>query len=302
MLSYDEKLTEFAQKKSLRRLSRPLRGRADALCDACGSTLPRILYGLKDAATDRCYSVGQSCLQALIRMGAIQKGYLKQSTAVAYQQEMAARGIDLNESTFIEPLSSEAIPASSGRNGVKHFPAPVFIYLREGSANIRATVVLQHTCHQFPAFGSADEPTWEVGWQVTSGGGVLLEKTSRPRPNALYLCFQRAWAQAADQLNSDAEETPITQLDESRRSFTWTDFWSSLHRVGLQSEDVSRILNGATPKLWLQQNPSLGLSYLLSFIQVCKECLDSDITRGASEPLELRYGSGQMSSAVVRSG
>ena len=40
MATYEEKLIAFARGKKLLRLPRPLRNRADAFCDACGSTRP----------------------------------------------------------------------------------------------------------------------------------------------------------------------------------------------------------------------------------------------------------------------
>ncbi len=44
MATYEQKLTLFVQGKRLLRLPRPVRDRADACCDACGSTQPRTLY------------------------------------------------------------------------------------------------------------------------------------------------------------------------------------------------------------------------------------------------------------------
>ena len=67
MSSYEDRINEFAQGKRLIRLSRPLRDAANASCDACGSDLPRILYGLRDEASDRCYFVGDLCLKKLVK-------------------------------------------------------------------------------------------------------------------------------------------------------------------------------------------------------------------------------------------
>ena len=77
MADYEKKLNEFARGKRLSRLMRPVRDRADASCDACGSTQPRMLYGLKgksaDEDSDRYYFVGDTCLKELVRRGAILK-------------------------------------------------------------------------------------------------------------------------------------------------------------------------------------------------------------------------------------
>src|SRR5438034_3963215 len=52
---YDATLEQFARGKRLARLAKYVRARSDDHCDACGSTLPRLLFGLKDAQTERCY-------------------------------------------------------------------------------------------------------------------------------------------------------------------------------------------------------------------------------------------------------
>lgn len=46
--SYEKKLDEFVEGKTFSRLPRPVRDRADAWCDACGSLEPRLLFGLKE--------------------------------------------------------------------------------------------------------------------------------------------------------------------------------------------------------------------------------------------------------------
>ncbi len=49
---------EFAHGKRLLLLPRPVRDRADAFCDACGSSQPRTLCTLKDLESERYYFVG----------------------------------------------------------------------------------------------------------------------------------------------------------------------------------------------------------------------------------------------------
>src|SRR5439155_1300867 len=46
---YDATLEQFARGKRLARLAKYVRARSDDHCDACGSTLPRLLFGLKGA-------------------------------------------------------------------------------------------------------------------------------------------------------------------------------------------------------------------------------------------------------------
>lgn len=91
MGAYEDKLDVFAKGKQLVRLPRPLRDRADALCDACGSTQPRLLYGLRDATTDRRFFVGQNCLVELTRRGVVLRHYGKEPAPKAYEQEMQQR-------------------------------------------------------------------------------------------------------------------------------------------------------------------------------------------------------------------
>ena len=91
MTTYEQKLTGFAQGKRLNRLSRPVRDRADAFCDACGSTQPRTLYPLKELDTGRHYFVGDSCLKELMKLGAIPRRFARESGQGAYETEMQLR-------------------------------------------------------------------------------------------------------------------------------------------------------------------------------------------------------------------
>lgn len=90
-LSYEERLRGFADGKRLGRLSRAVRDAADAVCDACGSELPRTLFGLKDTVSGRFYFVGQSCLAWLLDNGLVARARYRQSAETAYRQEMERR-------------------------------------------------------------------------------------------------------------------------------------------------------------------------------------------------------------------
>ena len=87
----EQRLSEFAEEKRLLRLPRPVRDRADACCDACGSTQPRILYGLKDPDSGRYYFVGNTCLKELVKRGAVLRRFGNESGRVAYEAEMGRR-------------------------------------------------------------------------------------------------------------------------------------------------------------------------------------------------------------------
>src|SRR5207249_11542140 len=88
---YETALQEFARDKRLARLARFVRARPDDHCDACGSTLPRLLFGLKDAKTERCYFVGQNCLNWLFEAGSVARARLRQSSENAFEMDMEIR-------------------------------------------------------------------------------------------------------------------------------------------------------------------------------------------------------------------
>ena len=89
--NYEEKLSEFSQGKRLQRLPHPVRDRADAYCDACGSSLPRTLYAIKDLESDRYFFVGETCLKELANRGAVLRSYGRESGQKSYESEMLMR-------------------------------------------------------------------------------------------------------------------------------------------------------------------------------------------------------------------
>ena len=95
MLRYEKRLAEFAHGKRLLRLPRPVRDRADAFCDACGSSQPRTLYTLKDLGSEGYYFVGDTCLTKLAKSGAVLRRYGQESGQKAYESEMELRTQEL---------------------------------------------------------------------------------------------------------------------------------------------------------------------------------------------------------------
>ena len=91
MPSYEQRINSFAQGKTLLRMARPVRNRADALCDACGSAQPRRLYALADLDTKRHYFVGETCLKELAKRGVVLRRFGRESGQVAYETEMNLR-------------------------------------------------------------------------------------------------------------------------------------------------------------------------------------------------------------------
>ncbi len=100
---YEERLRAFAEGKRLGRLAKAVRDPEDGACDACGSTLPRTLFGLRDTVSDRHYFVGQNCLAWLLETGLVARARYRHSAEVAYRREMEMRRNGAGASTD-EPL------------------------------------------------------------------------------------------------------------------------------------------------------------------------------------------------------
>ena len=88
---YEERLRIFADGKRLGQLAKAVRDQEDGVCDACGSTLPRTLFGLRDTVSDRHYFVGQNCLAWLLETGLVARARYRHSAEVAYRREMEIR-------------------------------------------------------------------------------------------------------------------------------------------------------------------------------------------------------------------
>jgi len=109
---YEAALDQFARGKRLARLAKYVRARSDDRCDACGSTLPRLLFGLKDAQTERCYFVGQNCLNWLLESGLIARARFRQTSEIAYEREMKLRRD--GQSAPVVRADEILVPASAG--------------------------------------------------------------------------------------------------------------------------------------------------------------------------------------------
>ncbi len=206
MPRYEEKLNEFARGKKLLRLSRPVRDRADAYCDACGSTQPRTLYGVKDTASQRYYFVGDTCLKELAKRGYVLRRYGRESSKEAYQEEAQRRGEERkNEPTGpgaddaggIDRTRERGEARSWGLEGLGIVPA-VFAVLDTDSCRVLVTVVSS----KGDAFGwgYAEESRFEEAWRRTEDGVLLFEKVDVERPDAMGRCVAKAWDTARLQL------------------------------------------------------------------------------------------------------
>ncbi len=108
MLSYEQKLAAFTEGKSLIRLPRPIRDRADVCCDACGSNHPRTLYALKESDSNRHYFVGNTCLKELVKLGVILRRFGRESGQAAYETEMKLRTARMEEQKGHSPVDHES--------------------------------------------------------------------------------------------------------------------------------------------------------------------------------------------------
>jgi len=102
--TYEERLWLFAQGKRLRRFRGMLRTPRDTYCDACGSSMPSHLFGLRDMDTRRDYFVGANCLSRLSQMLVVQRPYVKADVISAY---VMAR----NAPKKLKPSQQAAVPA-----------------------------------------------------------------------------------------------------------------------------------------------------------------------------------------------
>ena len=196
MTPYEQRLSEFADGKKLLRLARPLRDRADALCDACGSTQPRTLYALKAEDSNRHYFVGDTCLSELVKRGAILRRYGRSSGPEAYEPEMQRRGQELKETAVQGKDVSQETPESSV-SGL--FPFVLVVEAPELYRVIVCTLSPQGAAY---SWGYAEETRYEESWHGAGEKGMFLEKVRTERPDALHRSVTRAWQQASSNLGA----------------------------------------------------------------------------------------------------
>jgi hypothetical protein len=82
--TYEERLWLFARGKRLRRFRGLLRSPRITICDACGSTMPSHLYGLRDMDTKSDYFIGANCMARLSQMLVLERPFVKADIVSAY--------------------------------------------------------------------------------------------------------------------------------------------------------------------------------------------------------------------------
>jgi hypothetical protein len=143
MSSYAERIDDFAEGKRLARMSRPIRNRADAWCDACGSVQARVLFGVKDEHTERVYFVGEHCLQQLAERGALVRRFCKQSAEDAYAARFDHKR--WTNSPTVDESPAERVPTSGvglpDPVGTDNLVAYLVIAAQDAQPGARAQIV-----------------------------------------------------------------------------------------------------------------------------------------------------------------
>jgi len=190
---YEDRLRAFAEGKRLGRLAKAVRDPEDGVCDACGSTLPRTLFGLRDTVSGRHFFVGQNCLSWLLETGLVARARYRHSAEVAYAREMEMRRNEASKSTG-EPSPYTGEQGDSPNRGadLRHLRRTILI--AETEDHYEALVRLEDGRRRVS--GRAQEPRWSQGWARHDGGVVLLERVPRVRRNAVAICVLKAYRKA----------------------------------------------------------------------------------------------------------
>ncbi len=190
---YEERLRAFAEGKRLGRLAKAVRDPEDGVCDACGSTLPRTLFGLRDTVSDRHYFVGQNCLAWLLETGLVAKARYRHSAEVAYRREMEMRRNGAGASADQpSPTIGDQGDLPQRRSDLRNLRRTILI--TETESHYEALVRLEDRGRRVS--GRAQEPRWGQGWARYDGGVVLLERVPRAKRNAVIICLLKAYRKA----------------------------------------------------------------------------------------------------------
>ncbi len=190
---YEDRLRAFAEGKRLGRLAKAVRDPEDGMCDACGSTLPRTLFGLRDTVSGRHYFVGQNCLAWLLETGLVARARYRHSAEVAYRREMEMRRNGASTSTDgPSPKSGDQGDLPQRRLDLRNLRRTILIV--ETESHFEALVRLEHGRRRVS--GRAQEPRWSQGWARRDGGVVLLERVPRAKRSAVIICLLKAYRRA----------------------------------------------------------------------------------------------------------
>ena len=191
--SYQERLISFADGKYLGQLTGVVLDPGDTACDACGSTMARTLFGLKDTMADRFYFVGQNCLGFLKANRLVARRRYRQTSRVAYRQEMERRKNGTSDSEEKPPAG----PAANGGAPRRTADLAGFrrtIVISETDSHYQTTVRLANGRRRYR--GQAQVARWRQDWARDAGGVVLLEPILRDRRSAAFASLLQAYRKA----------------------------------------------------------------------------------------------------------
>ena len=230
MTTYESKLDVFANGKTLIRLAHQVRDRADARCDACGSTQPRILTGLRDPDSDRYFFVGDTCLKELMNRRVISRGYGRNSGPAAYDAEMRIRSAELKnvsldnteDGTSSEERSRVSMGSKSSAPFTAHLSPMIAVVETHDSYSAYVYVITDEGVALSSGF--AEEPRFQEVWQLGADQGLVLERVSIECAEALDRSVDRAWHQACEGLTLEQptalpwKKLPVLNAASSREA------------------------------------------------------------------------------------
>jgi hypothetical protein len=193
---YETRLIAFAEGKRLARLSRVVKDRG--ICDACGSTLPRFLFGLRETVSGRHYFLGQNCLAWLLERRLVARARYRESAEVAYRREMELRG---QGSPAVVPAITAAKPAARQVQPARS---------SNGAAHVQSKKTAQ--VNGLPTNGflqglvTAPEPRSRFRW-VREGSALVLHRLVEPSDTDLEAFFRAAYLLARDHLLAEGHRS-----------------------------------------------------------------------------------------------
>ncbi len=268
--AYERKLDDFVVDKTFMRLSRPVRDRADAQCDACGSLEPRILYGLKEENTDRCFFVGAECLRKINQRGAVKRRFCRERSRTAFDIEMSKRqteigAVAIQAETSPEPRIEDT---ASGANAMTPYLRPQ-VSLWETPETYVALVQMSRQGEW--VWASASTSRFEQVWEGCGDSEVVFKQVHRERPQAAAECVREATESALAKLHDSRNGCSHAPSGFGNGHHDWTPFWTAVRELGLERNELVELIDGVMPRDWLDNHPECTLDDLLKVVQGKRE-------------------------------
>jgi hypothetical protein len=193
---YETRLIAFAEGKRLARLSRVVKERG--VCDACGSTLPRVLFGLRETVSGRHYFLGQNCLAWLLERRLVARARYRESAEVAYRREMELRGQGTSAvvpAVTAAKLEARQVQPARSANGAAYAQSkePARVNSLPANSSLQGLVAVP-------------EPRSSFRW-VREGGALVLHRVIEPSEADLEAFFRAAYMLARDHLLAEGHRS-----------------------------------------------------------------------------------------------